>query len=86
MGAEKWMKIPNLCARFNIKRWRVDRLSAEGKLPVKCIAGVPVIPYEVDAEAFETLISTAQAPKPSSLKTEIRQKTNGRGKEKLPWQ
>jgi hypothetical protein len=58
-------------------------MSTEGNLPVKMIAGRPVIPYQVDADAFEKLVSTAQASRPSSLKIERRDQSRGRRKEDL---
>lgn len=84
MGAEKWMTLDELTERHKIKKWRVYDMSRKGLLPIKLIAGEPVIPYQVDVEAFEKLVSTAQAPKkPSSLTTEQKRTVSGRRKVKL---
>ena len=84
MGEKKWMTLPELAECHNLKLWRLYDMSRKNLLPVKHIAGQPVIPYQVDAVAFESLVSTnARAQGPSSLKTERKSKDPGHGKVKL---
>lgn len=80
----QYLSMNEIEAKFGIKRWRLYQLSRTGKLPVKTLSGLPVIPFQIDVEAFQNLISTAQGPqRPSSLKTERKSDLSGPRKVQL---
>ncbi len=82
-AGREWLTIGELCERHGFTRHRVYDLSRRGLLPIMHVAGLPVRPYRIDAQAFLSLISAENGRRPRSLKTEFKQAYGRRRKEVL---
>jgi hypothetical protein len=58
-----YLSVEALCEQKKLKPWRIYALLRKGEIPVRHIAGKPVIPYLIDLVEFEKLESTAKPVK-----------------------